>query len=118
MAAAPGPIFPRGYETNRQIGRVWQQPRELASLQAAGNPASSSGMGVSPKGEVQSTISSYSRITCSTIALMTFSHTDVIFGAKPTSQLQLASLGSIRNGVGARTPLQSPFAALLSRILF
>jgi len=84
-------------------------------MQAAGNPTSSSGTGVSPKGEVQRTISSYSHITCSTIALIIFSQTDVIFGAKPTSQLQIPPFGSIRNGVGARTPLQSP---PLARILF
>jgi len=87
-------------------------------MQAAGNPTTSSGMGVSPKGEVQGTISRYSRITCSTIALMTFSQTNVIFGANPTSQLQLPPFGSIRNGVGALTFLQTPVAALLSRILF
>ena len=75
-------------------------------------------MGISPKGEVQRTISSYSHITCSTIALIIFSQTDVIFGAKPTSQLQIPPFGSIRNGVGALTFLQAPFAALLSRILF
>src|SRR5882724_9815912 len=68
-------------------------------------------------GEVQGMMSSYSRITCSTITLTTLSQTAVIFGARPTSQLQLASLGSIRKGVGAPTFRQSPAAAVLLLIL-